>query len=109
EEAEFEHALLIAEVHRIRKTHPRIGGRKLYVLTEQFMLDHQIKMGRDAFFDLLAAHSLLVKRRKRRAHTTNSFHWLRKYPNLIRGLVPVRSNQLWVSDITYWKIDERFV
>jgi transposase InsO family protein len=73
------------------------------------MLDHQIKMGRDAFFDLLAANSLLVKRRKRRAYTTNSFHWLRKYPNLIRGLIPVRSNQLWVSDITYWKIEDQFV
>jgi len=65
-------------------------------------------MGRDGFFDLLATNSLLVKRRKRRTHTTNSFHWLRKYPNLIRELVPVRSNQLWVSDITYWKIEDRF-
>lgn len=72
------------------------------------MLNHQIKMGRDAFFDLLAANSLLVKRRKRRVYTTNSFHWLRKYPNLVRGLVPGRSNQLWVSDITYWKIEDRF-
>lgn len=26
-----------------------------------------------------------------------------KYPNLIRGLIPTVSNQLWVSDITYWK------
>lgn len=81
-----------------------MGTRKLYVMLESYMPEHQIKMGRDALFDLLGAHNLLVRRRKRRIHTTHSFHWLRKYPNLIRGLVPHASNHLWVSDITYWKI-----
>jgi transposase InsO family protein len=32
------------------------------------------------------------------------YHWLRKYPNLIKNFVPTAPNQLWVSDITYWKI-----
>ena len=82
-----------------------MGGRKLYELLAPFMLEHQIKLGRDAVFDLLAANSLLVRRRKRSVRTTNSSHWLRKYPNLVRGLVPSRSNQLWVSDITYWRIE----
>lgn len=86
-----------------------MGGRKLFDLLESFMLDHQIKMGRDAFFDLLAANHLLVRRRKRRVHTTNSFHWLRKYPNLIKDFVPVKANQLWVSDITYWKTETGFL
>ena len=81
-----------------------MGGRKLYELLEPFMLEHQIKMGRDALFDLLAANNLLIKRRKRKVHTTQSFHWLRKYPNLIRDMRPSQPNQLWVSDITYWKI-----
>ncbi len=86
-----------------------MGTRKLYELLEPFMLEHQIKMGRDALFDLLAAHRLLVRRRKRKVSTTNSSHWLRKYPNLIRGLTPVRSNQLWVSDITYWKVGQKYL
>ena len=47
-----------------------------------------------------------VRRRKRRIKTTNSFHWLRKYPNLIRGFIPTAINQLWVSDITYWKLEK---
>lgn len=109
EERSFEDELIISEVVRIRKKHPRMGGRKLYELLEPFMLDHQIKMGRDALFDLLAANHLLIRRRKRRVHTTNSFHWLRKYPNLIKDLVPIKSNQLWVSDITYWKIETGFL
>ena len=99
----IEAELVIKEVLQIRSRHGRIGGRKLYVMLDQFLLDHQIKMGRDALFDLLAANKMLVKRRKRRVYTTHSFHWLRKYPNLIQGLVPHRPNQLWVSDITYWK------
>lgn len=105
EEICFEHEILLTEVLHIRKKHPRMGGRKLFGLLEPFMLDHQIKMGRDALFDLLAVNGLLVRRRKRKIHTTNSFHWLRKYPNLIRGFVPMRSDHLWVSDITYWKIE----
>lgn len=109
EERQFEDELIIAEVLRIRKKHKRMGGRKLYELLEPFMLEHQIKMGRDGLFDLLASHRLLVRRRKRRVHTTQSFHWLRKYPNLIRDLIPERSNQLWVSDITYWKIATGYV
>ena len=47
---------------------------------------------------------MLVKRKKRRVQTTWSQHWLRKYPNLIRDFVPTGPNQLWVSDITYWKV-----
>lgn len=86
-----------------------MGGRKLYEILEPFMLEHQIKMGRDALFDLLAANRLLVRRRKRRVHTTNSFHWLRKYPNLIKEFVPTKANQLWVSDITYWKTVHGFL
>ena len=81
-----------------------MGGRKLYELLESFMLEHQIKMGRDALFDLLSDHKLLVRRRSR-VKTTNSYHWFRKYPNLIRSFVPSKPNQLWVSDITYWKTD----
>lgn len=69
------------------------------------MLVHGIKIGRDGLFDLLAANAMLVRKRKRRIQTTYSSHWLRKYPNLIREFIPSCINQLWVSDITYWKID----
>ena len=66
-------------------------------------------MGRDAFFNLLRSHGLHVRKRKFRAVTTNSFHWLHKYPNLIKGLSPERPNHLWVSDITYINTDNGFL
>ena len=53
---------------------------------------------------------MLIKKRKRKVYTTNSFHWLKKYPNLIKNFTPTKPNQVWVSDITYWKINnEKFV
>jgi putative transposase len=64
---------------------------------------HGIKIGRDAFFDLMRDHHLLVKQRKNYHVTTNSNHWMRKYPNLIREQEPMGPNHIWVSDITYWK------
>ncbi len=96
--------LILKQVMAIRKDHPRMGARKLFEILQSFMIEHGIKMGRDAMFDLLAANQLLVKRRKRKVQTTYSNHWLRKYPNLIRDFIPAVINQLWVSDITYWKI-----
>ncbi len=96
------HELAIREVLSIRARQPAIGGRKLYAMLAPFLLEHRIRMGRDGLFDLLAAHGLLIRRKRRRAATTYSGHWLRKYPNLIRDRVPTGPNQIWVSDITYY-------
>ena len=108
EDVEFEHSLLLKEVDSIRNLHPRIGGRKLHIMLQPFMQEHQIKMGRDKFFDFLSTYGLLVKKRKRRVQTTNSLHWLKKYDNLIERFEADRQNQLWVSDITYWKVAGKY-
>ena len=99
----FEGGLLLDEIKSIRERHNRIGVRKLHVMLVSFMAENGIKMGRDGLFDLLSSHGMLVRKRKRRVRTTHSFHWLRKYPNLIVDFVPMQPNQLWVCDITYWK------
>ena len=100
----IEEELILKKVLEIRKHHSRMGTRKLYELMQVYMEEHSIKMGRDGLFSLLAANNLLIRRRKRRIQTTYSSHWLRKYPNLIRNIELTGANQLWVSDITYWKI-----
>ncbi|MFM7017910.1 IS3 family transposase [Flavobacterium sp.] len=105
----FEDELIVSEVLKIRKNHRHMGVRKLYELLQPFLLEHQIKMGRDRLFDVLSANYLLVKRRKKQTITTNSYHRFKRYPNLIREFVPNTPNQLWVSDITYWKIKSFFV
>lgn len=99
----IEQEILLDRISNIRKDHKRLGGRKLFHKLEDFMNVHNIKMGRDAFFDLLRSHNLLIKQRKRYHVTTNSNHWMKKYPNLIKDAEPLGPNHIWVSDITYWK------
>jgi putative transposase len=107
-DATLEQQLVIDQVKAIREIHPVIGGKKLHRLLQDFLLDHQIKVGRDALFDLLAANKLLVRKRKFRMSTTQSHHWMRKYPNLIRDWRPSKPNELWVADITYLQTANEF-
>lgn len=80
---------------------PRLGGRKVHYLIKQDLKHDQIKIGRDGLFDFLRSEHLLIKPRKNYTRTTFSKHWLRKYPNLLKDLNINRSEQIWVSDITY--------
>lgn len=99
----IEQEILLLEVSDIRENHKHLGGRKLFDMLQSFMFDHHIKMGRDGFFNFLRENRLLVRKRKRYHVTTNSNHWMRKYPNLIKDIEPMGPNHVWVSDITYWK------
>ena len=101
--------LMLQEVARIRSTLTHAGVRKLHHLTASFTREHGIEMGRDALCDLLREHSMLIRRRRRKGpRTTYSGFWMKKYPNLTKEFTPERSNQLWVSDITYIRVREGF-
>lgn len=104
-----EEQLIISEVIQIRQHHKSMGTRKLYEKLQEFLWEHQIKIGRDALFDMLASHQLLVRRRRRRISTTMSYHRFHKWPNLIKGFIPQAPNELYVSDITYLKTASGFV
>jgi transposase InsO family protein len=100
---------IIQQVLRIRKQQPRCGGRKLLVMLQPFLQQHNIRIGRDNFFDLLASNKLLVRKRKRSVYTTNSKHFFYRYPNLVKGFTPLHAHELWVADITYIPVaEERF-
>jgi transposase InsO family protein len=105
---EVKEEILLQLVEKQRELMPKLGGRKLLELIQP-RLPTELNIGRDSFFDFLRRHGLLVGKRRRRVKTTYSNHWLRKYPNLIKEFVPTRSNQLWVSDITYVETVSGFV
>ena len=98
--------LIIEEVLNIRKQQPRCGGRKLLIMLQSFFNQRNIHIGRDAFFDLLRTHKLLVRNKKRSVHTTNSKHFFYRYPNLVKGFTPQHAHELWVADITYIPLAE---
>lgn len=98
--------MIIEQVLSIRKHQPRCGGRKLLVMLQPFFKERNIVIGRDAFFTLLSNHQLLVRRKKRSVHTTNSKHFFYRYPNLVKDFTPLHAHELWVADITYIPIKE---
>lgn len=97
------------KVLRVRQQLPRTGTRKLYYLLEKEFKHEQIKIGRDKLFSILRDEQLLIIKKKRYTKTTNSKHWLHKYPNLIKGLSITRPEQIWVADITYISIEKGFI
>ncbi len=82
----------------LRRQMPRLGTRKIYHLLKE---KGNIYIGRDKLFSILRQEGLLINRKRKYTVTTNSKHWLRKYPNLIKGICLTRPEQLWVADITY--------
>jgi len=92
---------IVAIVKRRRKSLPREGVRKLMKSLSQDFEKQQLKIGRDTLFNVLREHKMLTLRKKYSARTTNSYHRFYKYNNSIKDLKVNRSNQVWVSDITY--------
>jgi putative transposase len=100
--------LILQQIDTIRKLQPRCGGRKLFIMLQPFFQQHRIQIGRDHFFDLLKRNKLLIRKTKRCVFTTNSKHHFHRYPNLAKDFVPLKAHELWVADITYIPLKERF-
>lgn len=94
-------ALIVEQVIKIRNKLPRVGTRKLHFLMKSFFQQHHIKLGIQGLNEVLRRHDLLINRRKKRAVTTYSRHFYKKYTNLIEDLIPLRPDHIWVSDLTY--------
>jgi transposase InsO family protein len=103
-ESSIVHELVMAN----RLHMPRLGGRKLYYLIKEELMAHNIKLGRDLFFEWLSKHDLLVRPKKSFTKTTNSLHRFRVHKNLIKGTTATRCDQIWVSDITYLRTKRGF-
>ena len=106
--AALEAGLIVGLVKRERKIAKRVGGKRLYLILKDELIQHKIVIGRDKFFDILRINDLLVKRRRRKVRTTMSNHKLKKYPNLAKDLKIDKAEQLWVTDITYIRVGEGF-
>jgi len=100
--------ILLQLIEKERHLMPRLGGRKLLLRIGPRLPD-ELMMGRDSFFEFLRDNGLLIRKRHHRVRTTYSNHWMHKYPNLIKGFIPERAHQLWVSDLTYIETLEGFV
>lgn len=104
----FHNTIILNLVDDIRACIPRIGTRKLFHMLGPEFSAHGIKIGRDKFFDVLRSANMLVRPKKKYTQTTDSKHFMRKYTNLIKDVDFVAPNRLWVSDITYIKVGNKW-
>jgi len=107
--SQMQEVFILKQAKILRREHKRMGGEKLFLILKPLLEEHNIKCGRDKFLNLLSEHGLLVKRRRRKPRTTDSNHFYRRYPNLIKDLELYSSGRLLVSDITYIRTKKGFV
>lgn len=87
-----------------RSVFPCAGVRYMHELLRRY----QVPASRSQVRFVYEAHGLLGKPFKRRLQTTNSRHNHPVYPNLVKGLVIDRADQVWVSDVTFIRVDRRW-
>lgn len=90
-----------------RKDQANLGIEKLHLDIKADLKKHHIKMGRDKLFTFARNNDLLVKKTKLYHITTDSKHFFFKSPNLIKDLLPSRAEQVFVTDITYIKLQDK--
>jgi transposase InsO family protein len=92
-------------IQRIALKHPAYGRPRITAeLKRQGWEVNHKRVGR-----ILREDNLLCIRKRKFQSTTDSKHGFPVYPNLLRNLVPVRTNQVWVADITYIRLADEFV
>lgn len=100
QECSIEEQILML-VYRVREDHPTMGLRDIYFKTAP------IGIGRDRFEILCKQSGLMVERTHNWRRTTDSSGVIR-FDNLLIGLIIIKPNQVWQSDITYFEINQRF-
>ena len=98
---EDEKAQLRQIVRQVRIDHPTMGARALF----RKMCPET--MGRDRFYNWYVSEGFQVKPRKNWRRTTDSSGVIR-FKNLVSGREFTGVNQVWVSDITYYELGEKF-
>jgi len=93
--------LTISSVLEVRLIHPQMGLKKTYTLLAPEWI------GRDRFIDIGVEYGLGIKQHKSFHRTTFSCKsaW---FTNLTTNLEITGINQVWVSDITYYRLGDIF-
>ena len=92
---------LLVLVKQIRVNHPRMSARQMYRLIRP------CRIGRDRFEAFCFEKGLKVSVRRSYHRTTNSLG-VTRFINLLAGFELTGINQVWVSDITYYRLGENF-
>jgi len=70
---------------------------------------YALRVNRKRVRRIMAQKGLLRSVRRRKVRTTNSQHGYLRFPNLVKGLEIAYPEHVWVSDITYIRLQHDFV
>jgi putative transposase len=96
---------LKAAIERLAGAWPTYGYRRITALLRR----EHVQVNRKHVARLMRELGLQGQRPVRQPRTTHSDHSYPRYRNLVRELMIVRPDQVWVSDITYIRLREEFV
>ena len=103
-----EEARVLELTKTVRQEQYRVGTGKLYDDIKSFLVQENIKMGRDKVHNYLKKNNLIIKPKKNYKTTTHFKHMFRRYKNRIKDLDINRPEQVFVNDITYIKIRNKY-
>lgn len=94
---------IIERAKHYRQTHCRMGARPLHVMMKGLEPQELLYgIGRDKFEEILISNDLTVSPIRVFHKTTYSGAF--RFPNLVEGLEIKQLNQVWVSDLTYYRL-----
>jgi len=88
-------------IMKIRRDHPTLALRTIHSMVGK------IGIGRDQFEEYFLSIGFGIERRKIYWKTTDS-RGVSKFENLVKEIVINQVDQVWVSDITYFELQNRF-
>ncbi len=89
---------LQAQIRQVTGQFPTYGVRRV---TVQLRREFQVQVNHKRVARVMRTMGISRKTKRKKRKTTQSRHAFPRYPNLLTGLVVVRPDQVWVSDITY--------
>ena len=96
---------LVAVIEQVLLCFPFYGYRKVH----QHLLRQGVMVGEHVVRRLLRQMGVTRLVGKVRVQTTDNNHPHLRYPNRIKGQKLKQPNQVWVADITYIRLGERFI
>ena len=98
---------VLKDVEKVLATFPTYGTRK--VAHELRRSPYQRCVNRKRVQRLMRQESWLQPVQRAKTRTTNSALAYPRHPNRVKGLALERPDQVWVSDITYIRLNQEFV
>jgi len=101
-------AIVCALAKQFRTELPHTGSHKLYPDLKPLLIKNGVKAGRDKVHEYLKIKDLNIKPKKKYVTTTDSKHYFRKHKNLIKDFDILKPELVFVCDITYIKVKDKF-